>query len=390
MLLNPFLAWVKPNASTGDKILAECAVWAHKGFSRKAHPGSWQMLHVSLAVSGKALCTLDAQQVRGKSVKLLKGRVAKEIAVSRFRQRWFGEDGSELKDEEKLVTSEVKIVILNVGPPEEDDEVYQRLIWAIAGNDSAKVEALLHQPVNPDPRVITGRSALCCAVQYGSWKCVSLLLEGFADPNQCMCCVFGWTPVLHMAAQGGSFDIVQLLLEAAADIDTVTEHSGESALHVAAQGGNAAMVQLLLEAGAGVNVARKDGVTALHVAALRGHSEIVKLLHRAGANMDAVGKEDGATALQIAAQGGNAAMVQLLLEAGADMNVAGKDGATALRIAAVRGHSEIVRLLHEANADMGVARKENGATLLRKAAQHGFTQIVQLFRHAGAHRCNVQ
>ncbi|CAI7993919.1 Ankyrin repeat domain-containing protein 17 [Geodia barretti] len=83
--------------------------------------------------------------------------------------------------------------------------------------------------------------------------------------------------------QEGHSDVVDILLEAGADVHQATTEDGDVPLGIAAQNGHTETVQRLLEAGANVNHQNKSGGTALLVAGWKGHSEVVKLLLGAGA-----------------------------------------------------------------------------------------------------------
>ena len=73
------------------------------------------------------------------------------------------------------------------------------------------------------------------------------------------------------------------MLEAGAD-ENAARADGITALMAAAICGRLDMVQLLLEAGADINAAR-DGITALMAAAENDHLEVVELFHRERARM---------------------------------------------------------------------------------------------------------
>ena len=94
----------------------------------------------------------------------------------------------------------------------------------------------------------------------------------------------GRTP-LYYAARRNQLGFLRLLLEAAADVNTVA-NNGSSPLHAAAEAGHVACVTLLLDCGAEESTG-KGGVvapcgTALHWAARRGRLEAVKALVAAG------------------------------------------------------------------------------------------------------------
>ncbi|THC95621.1 hypothetical protein EYZ11_004883 [Aspergillus tanneri] len=82
---------------------------------------------------------------------------------------------------------------------------------------------------------------------------------------------------LHLAIAHGRDDIVQLLLQHRADIDSRSD-GGWTALHYACDKGFEGIVRLLLHAGAKINSQLLTGVTPLHLAAQAGHTEVVQCL----------------------------------------------------------------------------------------------------------------
>ena len=99
-----------------------------------------------------------------------------------------------------------------------------------------------------------------------------------------------------------------MLLDAGADVDGVDDYEKlvetgfgiepSWPINLASWGGHTEIVMLLLERGAKVDSLEGPGYTALLMAASEGHADIVKLLLKAGANRSYEGPEG--TALEVA------------------------------------------------------------------------------------------
>jgi ankyrin repeat protein len=105
------------------------------------------------------------------------------------------------------------------------------------------------------------------------------LIEKGANPNTSRDSKYGGyegTP-LHDAARKNMTEIVEILLEAGADIEADVRHRLNTPLIDAVENGHKEMTSFLLDKGADVS-ARVFGCTALHVAVEKGGKEVVKLL----------------------------------------------------------------------------------------------------------------
>ena len=94
----------------------------------------------------------------------------------------------------------------------------------------------------------------------------------------------GWTP-LHMAAEGGHREIVDLLIAKGADINATAgagDGVGWTPLHEAAEGGHKKVVELLIQKGANINVKNGDGRTPMDLAIEHKNAEIADLLRKHG------------------------------------------------------------------------------------------------------------
>ncbi len=146
-------------------------------------------------------------------------------------------------------------------------------------------------------------------VQLGKTEQVRQLLESLpADV------IAGCRAALHIAAQGGHVDFVQLLLDAGVDVNAEDEEEGIP-LVVAARGGFCAVLDLLLSAGAAIDAADADRCTALAAAAGKGHLNAVSLLLDRGAAVNGSDTGPRRTPLMAACGDGHSDVVELLLQA---------------------------------------------------------------------------
>ena len=102
-------------------------------------------------------------------------------------------------------------------------------------------------------------------------------------------------------------------------MDKAKTTDGYTPLFVASRNGNIEVVELLLEAKADVNKAETNGYTPLIIASQNDHIEVVKLLLAAKADVDIKVKIDGKvyTALSVAKEKGYTHIVTLLKKQGA-------------------------------------------------------------------------
>ena len=211
------------------------------------------------------------------------------------------------------------------------------------------------------------RGALSDAANQGSLEIVQMLIEKGADPQA----------AITAAVSRRATAIVDYLESKGAVEDAAP-------LLVAARRGDLAAVDAAIAARAGLEVTDGVGRTPLIRAALYGHAPVVTRLARAGAKLDAVTTEDKHSALLIAANEGHVAVIQALAAAKADMNIrAGADAPTPLLAAVINGQVESVRALLAAGADPNVWT-EGDTTAIRRAAVQGNLAMVKALLAAGA------
>ncbi|CAE7273496.1 ANKRD50 [Symbiodinium sp. CCMP2592] len=167
---------------------------------------------------------------------------------------------------------------------------------------------------------------------------------------------------LYQAARSGGLDEVETLLQLPRDPDAAVDAFGRTALMHASERGHIGVVELLLEARAQVDLCNNYGGAALTDAASYGRYCVVQLLMEAGAQKD-LRNNRGRTALMDAAINGHAQVVQLLLESGVDKDLCDDLGLTARMMAKARQHDEVQRLLEtEGAADQQENEVKNGDT----------------------------
>jgi ankyrin repeat protein len=160
-----------------------------------------------------------------------------------------------------------------------------------------------------------GNTALHLAALHGQVDCVRALLERGADANALNDAEA--TPLLYGITD---FQIVKALLDHKADPNLKSKNGTTPLLAAANRGHSFEIVQILVEAGADVNASREDAWNggALYRAIHKGDQRTIDFLLEKGACIEPVGKSF--SPLDIAAMVGDLDTVRRLVEAGANMN----------------------------------------------------------------------
>ncbi|MYA41357.1 MAG: hypothetical protein F4Z31_06360 [Gemmatimonadetes bacterium] len=167
------------------------------------------------------------------------------------------------------------------------------------------------------PAAVGHDSPVADAAMRGDAAAVRDLIADGADVNAAQ--GDGMT-ALHWAASNRDPGLAHMLLEAGADIGAGTRIGRYTPLHVAAQAGAGEVVELLLGAGADPDAPITVGGAArpLHLAAAAGSERGVRALAAAGADVNAAEESWAQTPLIFAASKGRTEVVAALLAAGAD------------------------------------------------------------------------
>jgi ankyrin repeat protein len=217
-----------------------------------------------------------------------------------------------------------------------------------------------------------GTTALHWAAHWNHAGMVNLLLRTGARANAAN--RFGATP-LSEAVQAGGVDVVEALLNAGADANTLATDDGETVLMLAARGGHLDIVKLLVARGANVNAHEGyRGQTALMWAAAERHPEVVKYLldHGADWKIRSFDRDNrlprlsaassitpmargGLAALHFAAREGDVDSARWLLDAGADVDQGDADSTPPLTVAIMNKRYTFAKFLLDRGANPNVA-----------------------------------
>ncbi|KAL3289566.1 hypothetical protein HHI36_022982 [Cryptolaemus montrouzieri] len=148
----------------------------------------------------------------------------------------------------------------------------------------------------------SGNTAMHYAVSHGNFDVVSILLDSkvcdINKPNNA-----GYTSVMLVSLADirspTHANVVRRLFQMA-DVNIRAKQHGQTSLMLAVSHGRLDMVEMLLEAGADINIQDDDGSTALMCAAEHGHIEIVKHFLSQPDCDSTITDVDGSTALKIA------------------------------------------------------------------------------------------
>ncbi|CAJ1374900.1 unnamed protein product [Effrenium voratum] len=278
------------------------------------------------------------------------------------------------------------------------DTLERNLLEAVRSTRAKAVEAVLAAGQRPDCDGPRGDTPLSIAARRGMLDVVDLLLEAGADVNRDRS---RGSPLMEAAGEG-HLEVVQKLLEVRASVnygamrstvamteDVLNFWQCETALHRAARSGHQAVLQLLVESRGDPTLENRCGETPLllflnaRAGQLRVEPlQLVQTLVDASAEVNYVGP-NCRTALLLAAKMGFVEVAQYLVEKRADVQHQDADGCTALMRAAAANHTKLLQLLLDCEAEVNTMSDE-GTALTRAAG--GALEAAELLL---AHRAEV-
>lgn len=177
--------------------------------------------------------------------------------------------------------SQVKLDPRHIDTP--DGNGRTPLLWAAWRGDSRSVEILLKHQADPNEADFEGFTALSRAAKAGRLSCVESLLRARASVTPA---TFWGSQAIHFASGNKSHGvpIIKALLASGADINA--RGSGDTPLHEAANRGSLETVQYLVENGAELDAVNEMDLTPAMVALLCWNEDIFLCLAELGARLD--------------------------------------------------------------------------------------------------------
>eukprot|EP00960_Hanusia_phi_P026733 746425-Hanusia_phi.AAC.1 len=244
-------------------------------------------------------------------------------------------------------------------------------------NEDTEFAALQNQLSNLALHEVEMNGYLHMAAKQNDCDLAIELLEGGADPNFRNSSDDLNTP-LHVAAEGGSEEMVKILLKYGASVDALNDAQDTPLLSAASGGGlktdsellewslngskgemkayekqNRRLLQVfkvLIDAGADVNHKNKYGNTALHKAAANGYFYTISYILSLGVKVNQRNM-DGTTPLHLAAYSGNLNSCMKLVAGGADVNIKDDFGKSPLRLAKLMYQMKVLDFLSKVTTD---------------------------------------
>lgn len=241
---------------------------------------------------------------------------------------------------------------------------------------------LLERGAHPGHRDRDNMTPLLLAAYEGHEEVLELLLEAGADVDESAGPhTAAVTPLLAAAAMGHASTVGRILFWGAA-VDGI-DGEGRTALSLAAARGSLEVVCALLDRGLDENHKDDLGWTPLHAAACEGHRAVCAALTERG-SMARVGEMDieGRTPLILAAQEGHCSTGRLLLDRRSPIDHRAYDGHSALSAATLEGHAEVVELLMRRGTDTDV-RDAEGRPLLYLLVLENHLDMASLLMEKG-------
>lgn len=251
------------------------------------------------------------------------------------------------------------------------------LFQAVRSGRLDLVQLLFDWDLGVDCQDIDLQVLITLAVDNGREAIVQFLLDRGADPNQCE--NLDVTPLM-IASMSNQVSVLQVLLKWGVELER--KWQGQTALSYAAACPNTEeVIQLLLEAGADVNTEDDDGQSVFYHAASDGrYTNLTALFTSTKIRNIHQPNRHGHTPLHVAAMHGHLRSVSILLKSdGVQLEARSHAGRTALNDAAACRNTEVMQLLLESGADVNAEDNYGRNAIFRAASADRYANLTALF-----------
>jgi ankyrin repeat protein len=193
-----------------------------------------------------------------------------------------------------------------------------------------------------------------------------------------------WTP-LHFACQHGSLEMIEALIKAGAEVNTITTQNETPLLiamrcHASDPTRGCDCFWVLFDHGAKIDFRSSEGLTALHRICENGNDLLWNQLFRTELQLPRSLLED---LVRYAAGLNRVHMLKVLLQLGIDIDASGVDGKAALHFASETGSMDCLSALIDAGATIDITDEAGKTPLMSSVASHRFDAVSFLVnKHA--------
>jgi ankyrin repeat protein len=253
------------------------------------------------------------------------------------------------------------------------------LILASVHGDCDTIRRLVYARADVDSESHGGRTPMSAAARSNKFPALIELINAKSNINKLT--RFG-TP-LHTAAEFNSIDAARVLLHFKANI-TLIAPDGLNPMHYAVIKDNQCILELLIQAKSDVNsVIAPENRTALHLTAVHGYCNTADMLLNAKANPN-LSSRDGATPIYFASKYNRRSVLDVLIESKGDINIVSASGVSPIYIAIYNSFYGIARDLIKAKADVNIAVTNTKYAPIHTATLQNSIKAVSLLLNSKA------
>lgn len=254
-----------------------------------------------------------------------------------------------------------------------DEAALTPLIKVVDSGNLEMLDAVLGKFANVEAEDMLGYTALQWAAARPSVEAVKKLLAAGANPNT-RGTIIDIAP-MHLAASGGSVEVLEMLAEKGAEIEPTTTDGLTPIWRAAARGAGDA-VNWFLERNAATDRIDHNGNSLLHLASAAGNPAVAAAIHKTAGAKDFITKRNhnGDTPFHLAVRGGAIEVASYLAEHGGANFDKGSADIDLVEFAVSRNAPELLSFLIGIGADI----KTNLAHLQEIAARFDEKDVSEL------------